>query len=145
MADGLTMRGLDPVADLALYREAFEWRAKNRPGHLSFDQWLDVGPNQAMLGLFNGEFIALYMVKQFAPAQMDMHFTSKRGAPRNYLVAGGIQITNWLIVNGALEVSALILKRNHALRQFLEDCRYSLDRELTFPDSPRTWLRYVAR
>lgn len=142
----LEMRGLDPVADRGLYNEAFNWRARNRPGHLPFEKWLEVGPEQAMLGLFNGEFIALYMVVQFAPALFDMHFTSKRGVPREYLVAGGIQITNWLIENGALEVSALIRARNKPLRRFLEDCGYSLVSRPTFSDTLRLvqWLKYAA-
>lgn len=140
----LELRGLDPSSELELFREAFNWRSK-RPDHLSFEQWLDVGPHQAMMGLFNGTFLALYMVKEFDSGRYDMHFTSKRGAPREYLIAGGIQITNWLVSNGALEVSAIIMKRNGPLRRFLEDCGYSLDREMTFTDSPYRWLRYVAR
>lgn len=142
----LRLRGLHPVADIDLFHEAYDWRAKNRPGHLPFERWLEVGPEQSMLGLFNGEFIALYMVKQFAPGFYDLHFTSKRGVPRDYLVAGGIQITNWLLANGAIEVSALISARNRPLQRFLESCGYSLVGRPTFNDTlgAAQWLKYAA-
>jgi hypothetical protein len=146
----LEMRGLDPVSDLGLLHEAYIWRANQnlphlRPGRMPFEQWLESDSPQVIMGLFNGEFLAVYLIKEFDTGKFDLHFTSKRGVSRQHLVAGGVQVTNWLVENGALEVSALIVKRNRPLRQFLEDCGYSLDRELTFIDSPRLWLRYVAR
>lgn len=111
---------------------------------MPFEDFVAPNPTQSVIGLFNGEFLAAYMVREYAPRYYDMHFTSKRRAPRQYLVAGGIQITNWLIENGAIEVSAIIMARNRALKEFLEDCGYTLERELTFTNSIHTWLRYVA-
>lgn len=141
----LILRGLNPIDEASLFREAYNWRKVSRLQHgkLSFETFSD--PSQVtVMGLFNGEFLAVYVIGESSPGCFDMHFTSKRGAPRKYLVAGGIKITNWLIENGALEVSAVITKRNRALRQFLEDCGYSLEEELTFGDSPHAWLRFVA-
>lgn len=141
----LEMRGLDPVADYELFREAYDWRKVSRlqHGRLSFETFTNPSEVTTM-GLFNGEFLAVYVIEENQRGHFGMHFTSKRGTPREYLVAGGIQITNWLIENGAMEVSALITKRNRALRQFLEDCGYSLEKEMTFDDSSYTWLRFIA-
>lgn len=142
----LELRGLDPVADRPLFREAHAWRKPKRVSaeQISFDQFAKPDPSQVVMGLFNGEFLAAYMVKEYAPRYYDMHFTSKRQTPREYLVAGGIQITSWLIEHGAIEVSAIIISRNRALKRFLEDCGYTLEKELSFNNSRHTWLRYVA-
>lgn len=141
----LEMRTLDPVNDLSLFSVAYGWRAKRRAeGRMSFEDFVLKSPGQVVLGLFNGQFLAVYVVKEFKPHHYDMHFTSKRNTPREYLVAGGIQVTSKLIRLGAIEVSAVIRARNLALKRFLEDCGYSLEKELTFDDSPHLWLRYVA-
>lgn len=142
----LTLRSLDPVADLPLFREAHAWRKPKRVSaeQISLDQFTKPDPTQAVMGLFNGEFLAAYMVKEYASACYDMHFTSKPEAPREYLVAGGIKITSWLIEHGAIEVSAVIISRNRALKRFLEDCGYTFEKQLTFNNSPHAWLRYVA-
>lgn len=141
------MRGLDPAKDSELFREAYNWRVSQRlkhlrPGRMSFEEF--VGNDVTVMGLFNGDFLAAYVVKEYQPGCFDMHFTSKRKAPREYLVAGGIQITDWLIEHGAREVSALIVSRNRPLASFLTDCGYSVAETLTFEDSPHSWLKYVA-
>lgn len=141
------LRTLDPVADLSLFREAHNWRSRPRRasgGQMPFEEFVVPTPTQAVMGLFNGEFLAAYMVREYAPQCYDMHFTAKRQAPREYLVAGGIQLTTWLIQNGAIEVSAFIVARNKALRGFLEDCGYRLERSVRFDNSPHEWLKYVA-
>lgn len=141
----LELRRLNPVHDLLLFREAYDWRARHKPeGRMTFEQFTTQEPGQAVLGLFNGEFIGVYVVQEYAPNSFDMHFSSKRHSPREYLVAGGIKLTNLLIESGAIEVSAIIMARNHVLKSFLEDCKYTLEREMTFPESRHTWLRYVA-
>lgn len=136
------MRGLDPAQDIELFREAYNWRSGPRE-RISFESFTG-GSNQAILGLFNGEFIAVYMIKEYAQGCFDLHFTSKRKTPREYLVAGGINITSWLITEGARDVSAVIMERHCSLRRFLEDCGYSKDKELIFDSSRHKWLRYVA-
>ena len=140
------LRSLDPEADYDLFREAHNWRRPSRVSadQVSFDEFIRPDPAKAVLGLFNGDFLAVYLIREWMPQHYDMHFTAKRSAPRDYLVAGGIQITNWLIKNGAVEVSAFIIARNRALKRFLEDCGYKLARSERFEDSPREWLRYVA-
>lgn len=141
----LEMRKLDPEIDLELFHTAYNWRPERKKhvgaNQMPFDDFLN---SWAVLGLFNGEFVAAYVVKEYQKGFFDLHFTSKRKTPRDYLVAGGIQITNWLIENGAWEVSALIISRNHALRKFLEDCGYKPKGILTFTGSPQEWVKYVA-
>lgn len=143
----LEMRGLDPAKDSELFHEAYNWRVSQklkhlRPGRMSFEEF--ASDDVTVMGLFNGEFLAAYVVKEYQPGCFDMHFTSKRKAPREYLVAGGIRITDLLIERGAREVSALIVSRNRPLASFLEDCGYSVVETLTFEDSPHPWLKYVA-
>lgn len=143
----LELCGLDPVVDAALFREAFDWRAKQKLNHLRPKQMpfeVFAGDDRLVMGLFNGQFLAAYVAKEYAPGFWDMHFTSKRNTPREYLVAGGVGITSHLIEKGAQEVSALIVARNRPLREFLGSCGYALDRVMRFSDSPYQWLRYVA-
>lgn len=140
----LTLRYLDPKTEPELFQEAYNWRSKRgkaEAGQMPYRDFLD---SWAVMGLFNGEFIGVYVIKEFQPGCFDMHFNSKRQTPRNYLVAGGIQITNWLVGNGAREVSAVIIARNRALREFLEDCGYAAVQKMRFVDSPHLWLKYVA-
>lgn len=143
----LELRGLHPVNDLELFHEAYNWRVSQklkhlRPGRMPFKEF--ASNEVTVMGLFNGEFLAAYVVKEYQPGCFDMHFTSKRKAPREYLVAGGIYLTNWLLEHGAQEVSALIVSRNRPLSRFLEDCGYSVSQIMTFDDSPYQWLKYVA-
>lgn len=142
----LELRGLNPDGDIDLFREAYAWRDKKNKRRMGFEEFARTDAQQARVGLFNGEFIALYGVTEYAPAHYDMHFTSKRGAPRQYLVAGGIRITNWLIENGACEVSALIMARNRPLREFLEACGYSFVSETVFEEQDKMvrYLKYAA-
>lgn len=144
----LELRHLDAVRDIELFREAYNWRtlrSRRASGEqMPLEEFVADNPTQAVMGLFNGEFLAAYMVREYAPQHYDMHFTAKRQVPREYLVVGGMQLTNWLIKNGAVEVSAYIVARNTALRKFLEDCGYKLERSVRFDDSPHEWLKYVA-
>lgn len=144
----LELRHLNPESDLGLFREAHNWRTlrsqRASSGQMPFEEFVAPNPTQAVMGLFNGEFLAAYMVKEYAPQHFEMHFTAKRQAPRAYLVAGGIQLTSQLVQNGAVEVSAFIMARNTALRKFLEDCGYRLERSMRFENSPHEWLRFIA-
>lgn len=144
----LELRHLNPERDVELFREAHNWRTKRSlrasGGQMPFKEFIAPNPTQVVMGLFNGEFLAVYMVREYAPQCYDMHFTARRQAPRAYLIAGGIWLTSWLIESGAVEVSALIVARNKALRQFLEDCGYKLKRSMRFQDSSREWLKFVA-
>lgn len=144
----LELRHLNPETDVELFREAHNWRTlrskRASGGQMPFEEFIAPNPIQAVMGLFNGEFLAAYMVKEYALQHYDLHFTAKRRAPRECLVAGGIQLTTWLIQNGAVEVSAIIVARNTALRKFLEDCGYKLERPVRFENSFHNWLKYVA-
>jgi hypothetical protein len=144
----IELRTLDPATDFNLFREAHNWRTRRSHrasgGQMPFKEFVAPNPAQAVMGLFNGEFLAAYLVREYALQHYDMHFTAKRQVPREYLVAGGIQLTSWLIKNGAIEVSALIVARNKALRMFLEDCGYKLERSTRFDNSPHEWLKFVA-
>lgn len=136
----LELRALDPETDLDLFRESYGWRPERKkhlqPDRLPFADFSKSDPHQIVMGLFNGEFLAAYLINETAPSYYDLHFTSKKGTPRDYLVAGGIWITDWLIEAGAQEVSAIIVSRNRPLREFLLDCGFEFAECLTFPNLP---------
>lgn len=140
----LTLRYLDPKAEPELFQEAYSWRSKRGNAQAGQMPYRDFLNSWATMGLFNGEFIGVYVIQEYQQGHFDMHFTAKRKTPREYLVAGGIQITNWLMENGAREVSAVIIARNRALKEFLEDCGYEVSQPMKFKDSPHLWLKYVA-
>lgn len=143
----LEIRALNPDLDLELCREAYGWRTRRKkhiqPDRLPFEEFSKADPHQVVMGLFNGEFLAAYLINEFSPGRFDLHFTSKKGAARDHLVAGGIWVTDWLIENGATEVSAIIVHRNRPLREFLLDCGFGFTECLTFPNLPLC-LKYTA-
>lgn len=77
----LTLRLLDPATDLALYREAYNWRSQPKPhiqpDRMSFDTFASNNPRHLTIGLFNGEMQALYFLREVEPGVFEAHFTSK--------------------------------------------------------------------
>lgn len=140
----MILRLLDPNTDSQLFEESYSWRPKRGKAHagqMPFNSFLN---SSAVMGLFNPEFIAVYVIQEYDKGFFDMHFNAKRRTPREYLVAGGIWITNWLLNEGACEVSGMVISRNTALRRFLEDCGYVVEKEVSFENSPHRWIRYKA-
>jgi len=135
----LELRALDPVFDFPLFRESYDWRGKPasklRPDKMSFEDVTSHDPSQVVMGLFfDGQLCAVYLIKEgptvrgetfFAfqrNGQFDIHYTSRPGALRQHLIAGGTFIVNWLLSEGAVEVGVWLVARNRIYVAFAEEC-----------------------
>ncbi len=122
MDDCLRLQLLDPLADLDLYREAYNFREPKK--HLSapridFETFTDTNPAHLTVGLFNGELQAVYFFVEVTPRHFDAHFTSRKGVAREVVLEGGRQVLDLILTHGGEEVSALIRPVNRPLRQFV--------------------------
>lgn len=123
MAAPLQLRALDPATDSELFQLAWGWRIPKRhlsAQQMSYSAFADSDPTQVVLGLFNGELQAVYLVREWQPAYFETHFTSSKTAPRENVLAGAQRILKWLMDNGAQEVSAFVRPRNTPLCRFVE-------------------------
>lgn len=121
-----TLQLLDPSTDLALYREAYNWRDGHRrvlPDRMPFESFTD--PNALAIGLFNGELQAVYFLHEVEPRVFQAHFTSQRGLDWDTLLAGATEVAYQVLANGAEEIHAWIIPRNKPLRSFLESLGFT--------------------
>ncbi len=126
MTDSLILRPIDPVTEQELFKTAYSWRSKTRkrhiqPDRLAFDDFASTDPTQIVMGLFNGELQAVYMFREWSPNYLEGHFTSSRNAPRKNVLVGARHVLEWLLANGAEEVSAFVRPRNTPIRRFVEE------------------------
>lgn len=126
----LELRLLDPVTDLSLYREAYEWRSGGRrvlPDQMPFEVFADpdLRKTQFAAGLFNGELLAVYFLHETEPKNFQAHFTSRRGVSRELLLTGAAEVAYQVLTNGAEEIHAWITPRNRPLRSFLESLGFT--------------------
>jgi len=122
--EDLQLRLLEPETDLDLFRLAFSWRTpkKHLSGpQMSFEAFSETNPTHLTIGLFNGELLAVYFLREYDPARYEAHFTSKKGVPRDVLLQGARAVINLLLDNGAAEICALVLAANCPLRRFATD------------------------
>lgn len=120
----LELRALDPVADAELFKLAWSWRTPKRhvsAPQMSYSAFADNDPTQVVLGLFNGELLAIYLIREWEQGKFETHFTSRKSTPRGHVLAGARRILDWLIENGAEEVSALVRPENKPLCRFVEE------------------------
>jgi hypothetical protein len=118
----LELRILDPVTDVELFREAFHWRSRKRhvgANESTLEDLLSDDPRQITIGVFNGEYCAMFLLYEDEPSKFSAHFTSKRGTSRETLVEAGVKIRDAFMENGATELSAWVTKRNSALKRYL--------------------------
>lgn len=119
----LELRLLDPASDIDLFRESYNWRPKQKrhtqPDRMAFETFIATDPRQIVIGVFNGEMLAAFLLYEIEPGIYDCHFTSKRGAPKELLIEGGKMIRNTFFENGARELTAQITERNSALKSYL--------------------------
>lgn len=123
----IELRVLEPAADLDLFREAHNWRRSKRhigANEASFEDLIDPDPRQITIGVFNGQYCAMFLLYEDAPGYFNAHFTSKRGTPKESLIQAGEQIRDAFMENGAVELCAWITARNRALRTYLEALKF---------------------
>jgi len=134
--DDLRLQPLDPVVDLELYRIAYNWRSTPKrhtsAPQLPFEAFTEINPTHLTIGLFNGDLLAIYFLREWEPTKYEAHFTSKRGVPRETLLLGAKAILNLMLDNGATEVAALILPTNRPLRQFVTELGMTKESHVIF-------------
>lgn len=87
---------------------------------MAFETFAADDDRQIVIGVFNGEFIAAFLLYEIEPQVYDCHFTSKRGTNRKVLLEGGCMVRDAFFGNGAKELTARIVERNAPLRHYLE-------------------------
>ena len=116
----LIIRSINPQTERELLEVAYLWRpGKPRKNRMPFDQFAADYPNQVVMGLFNGDLIAVYFFHQIGETEYQAHFSADRKADRSAVLAGAKQLVEWFQQNG-LQMSAFVHKRNTALRRFVE-------------------------
>ena len=155
MADLLIMRPLNPETEQDLFRLSYSWRTKQKRhtqgARMAFEEFSAIDPTQIVMGLFNGDLQAVYLIKEWAPAHYETHFTSSRNAPRESVVAGAKRILLWLMENGAEEVSAFVRPRNKPVCRFVEEvgfkrealCLFSCIEDIDTCSMPNKFVKYV--
>jgi len=88
---------------------------------MPFETFTDTDPTHLTIGLFNGELLAVYFLREWEPARYEAHFTSRKGVPRETLLWGARQVMNLVLSNGGAEICALVLAENRPLRQFVTE------------------------
>src|ERR1043165_1494360 len=110
MSDSWSLRLLDPVEDLDLFREAYSWRPKPKshaqPDRMPFEEFAADRDDQITIGLFNGRLAAVYFLHETEPGNFQAHFTSSRGIPRDVLLSGAARVAEDFFAAGAKEIHA---------------------------------------
>ena len=131
------LRLLDPVEDLELFEQAYNWRKRPKkhvqPDRMSFETFASPDPNQIVLGLFSKQLDAVYVLIEVEPAKYDVHFTARRGVDRQRLLDAAREIRDAFFENGAEQLSAWITPRNRAMRSFLSDLGFLTQGSKEFP------------
>lgn len=134
----LDLRALNPETERHLFEESYRWRGNKktnalRPDRMSFETFSASDPSQVVMGLFNGSLCAIYVIHHNSDGTVGTHYTSKRGTPKEYVLAGARWLLRWLLENGALEVQAFVSPKNKPLCRFVEDIGYSQVGLVKFP------------
>jgi hypothetical protein len=116
----LLLRALNPQTEQELFHTAFDWRKSPRRDRVAFEVFAADDPNQIVMGLFNeADFLAVYVFYQISPDTFDCHFTSRRDAPKDAVLAAGRQLVSFFNANN-LHLSTHIAARNGPLRRWAE-------------------------
>lgn len=86
---------------------------------MPFEQFASDAPNQIVLGLFNGELQAAYLLHEVEPNIYQCHFTSRRDAPKDAVLSAAKWIVDYFVANG-LGLVAYVRPRNVPLCRFSE-------------------------
>lgn len=129
------LRLLEPASDIELFREAYRWRSPKKhtqPDRMSFEEFSGDNPSHIVIGVFDEEFVAAFLLWEYEPGTYDAHFTSRRNVPRETLTHAGKEIIRLFFENGAKRITALIIKRNVALRRYVEDLGFKVTGQKSF-------------
>lgn len=116
----LTLRALNPQTEGDLFQEAYRWRKSPRRDRVAFEVFAADDPRQIVMGLFDGEsFLAVYVFYQISPSEFDCHFTSRRDAPKEAVLAAGKWLVEFFVRNN-LHLTTHVAARNGPLRRWVE-------------------------
>ena len=148
MADLLRLQLLDPVSDLELFQQAYSWRVRPKPhvqpDRMSFADFSAGAPTDIAIGLFNGDFQALYFLHEVQPAIYQAHFTARPKTSRELLLWGAALIIREFFTNGAKEIHAWVTPRNKPLQTFLTHLGFECVAEQHFPCTNETHESNIA-
>lgn len=139
----IELKLLDPAIDLPLFEEAYNWRKTKKhvqPDRAPFETFVAGDPRQIVVGVFNGQFLAAFLLYEWKEGYFEAHFTSRRGTPRESLIEGGKMIRDAFLHNGAQELCAWVTRRNTALKRYLEALGFSPAEEKEI--NHRLFIRY---
>ena len=138
--DKLIIRALDPDVDWIHFRDAYNWRTQKRlarmpEGVVSFEDFSNPLPNEAALGMFNGQLEALFLIQDRGMGLFEVHFTNRQGLEKDLLAAGALTVKNRLFEQGAREIYGWLREKharpNHPIRRFAESIGFFLDKQST--------------
>lgn len=118
MPSKFLLRALNPQTEIDLYQQAYNWRNSKRD-RMKFEDFAADTPNQIVLGLFNGELQAAYLLHEVEPNVYQCHFTSRRDAPKDAVLSAAKWIVDYFVASG-LRLIALVEPRCVPLRHFSE-------------------------
>lgn len=163
MSDYFELRALDPEGDEVLFRLAYGWLF-GRPDWFqytdgvasvvsntySFDNYIQAAkePTEYNVGMINGKLQALFTIQDQKDGSFQVHVNADRGVDHLALIAGAIQLRQWLFEHGAKEVFGWLPSINRPMKKFAEQagftyCGVSIFRG-SLNDRPIRWLRYQA-
>jgi len=140
----LELRLLSPAADLDLYKTAYNWRPRRKhhlqPDRLPFETFAADDPTHIIIGLFNGDFLAVYFLHEDEPGVFGVHMTSRRNVPRETLLTGAQEVIRCFFEGGATELIAWIAERNRPLRSFVESLGFVAQKDACQNDTDSSTL-----
>jgi RimJ/RimL family protein N-acetyltransferase len=111
---------------------------------VSFEGFSKGDPNQIVMGLFNGQLCAVYVIYQVGPGKFDTHYTSRRKTPKEYVLAGAQACLKWLLDNGAVEVAAYVSEHNKPMAAFVEAIGFEPQGTVEFSGTPIKFIKLAA-
>lgn len=142
----VTIRALDPAMEPELFREAYSWRPGRKkhlqPDRMSFEEFSADDPKQIVMGLFNGRLCAVFLFREFRRGWFETHFTTRRDAPKDYILTAAHTLAEWFTGNGA-GLTADIIERNTPLRRFVELIGFRKAGKFKCAETSKTYVRYV--
>jgi hypothetical protein len=87
---------------------------------MPFERFAADDPSQIVMGLFNGELIAVFMFHELEPGCYQAHFSTQRKADRIAVLSAAAKLVEWFKEND-LQMVAFVTVRNKPLQRFIEN------------------------
>lgn len=157
------LRTLDPMTDEKDFQTAYDWIFEKPDwfqyldgvmavvGNVySFHNYLSQAkePTEYNVGLFDGKMTALFTIQDRKDGSFQVHINAPRGVDQQALIAGALQLRDWLFANGAREVYGYLASINRPMKRFAEEagfhyCGVRIYKGTLNGRTPIAWLRYT--